>query len=151
MTSSTQSNGEPTETTNVQTNGTRPAGDAESSDAYSNIAGKEGEQPISCSIVALEMRAQPTSEATGDIAREEVGQPTSAVAGGGEAVSNPGSDDEAFIEALRAEVNRWTLPSHLWWAAWAVVQAKYSPIDFDFVDYARLRLAGYRLHKEAFF
>lgn len=55
------------------------------------------------------------------------------------------------MEALRTEVNRWALPSHLWWSAWAVVQARYSPIDFDFVDYARLRLDGYRLHKEEFY
>lgn len=78
-------------------------------------------------------------------------QPTPRAVGGGEPIEHPGSDDEAFVEALRTEVNRWTLPSHLWWAAWAVVQAHYSPIEFDFVDYARLRLAGYRLHKEAFF
>lgn len=65
--------------------------------------------------------------------------------------SSPCPDDEAFVDALRAEADRWTLPSHLMWAVWAVVQARYSPIDFDFVDYARLRLAGYRLHKEAFF
>lgn len=71
--------------------------------------------------------------------------------GGHSSATAPSSDEEAFVEALRTEVNRWTLPSHLWWSAWAVVQARYSPIDFDFVDYARLRLAGYRLHKEAFF
>eukprot|EP00752_Nemacystus_decipiens_P008976 g8013.t1 len=64
----------------------------------------------------------------------------------------PASDEEeSFVEALRVEVNKWALPSHLWWTAWAVVQARYSPIDFDFVDYARLRMAGYRLHKEEFF
>ncbi|CAM9925412.1 unnamed protein product, partial [Ectocarpus sp. 13 AM-2016] len=61
------------------------------------------------------------------------------------------SDKDSFVEALRTEVNRWALPSHLWWSLWAVVQARYSPIEFDFVDYARLRLAGYRLHKKAFF
>lgn len=71
--------------------------------------------------------------------------------GGHSSATPPVSDEETFVEALRTEVNRWTLPSHLWWSAWAVVQARYSPIDFDFVDYARLRLAGYRLHKEAFF
>lgn len=79
---------------------------------------------------------------------EEQLTPTS---GGDESIEHPGSDDEAFLEALRTEANRWTLPSHLSWASWAVVQAYYSPIEFDFVDYARLRLAGYRLHKEAFF
>lgn len=70
--------------------------------------------------------------------------------GGDGYITSPHSQ-EAFIAALRAEVGRWTLPSHLWWAAWAVVQARYSPIDFDFVDYARLRLEGYRVHKKAFF
>lgn len=65
--------------------------------------------------------------------------------------SSPHADNEAFVKALLTEVNRWALPSHLWWSAWAVVQARYSPIDFDFVDYARLRLAGYRLHKAAYF
>ncbi|CAN0570580.1 unnamed protein product, partial [Ectocarpus sp. 12 AP-2014] len=64
---------------------------------------------------------------------------------------SPRSDEDSFVEALRTEVNRWALPSHLWWSLWAVVQARYSPIEFDFVDYARLRLAGYRLHKKAFF
>lgn len=59
--------------------------------------------------------------------------------------------DEAFIIALRREVDRWTLTSHLWWAGWAVVQARVSLIDFDFFDYARLRLDGYKLHKKAFF
>lgn len=73
-------------------------------------------------------------------------------AGDTPAPSSAAPDEEGgFVEALRAEVNRWALPSHLWWSAWAVVQARYSPIDFDFVDYARLRLAGYRLHKEEFF
>lgn len=71
--------------------------------------------------------------------------------GGGESTPSPRADDPSFIAALATQVDRWTLPSHLFWAAWAVVQARYSPIDFDFVDYARLRLAGYRLHKEAFF
>lgn len=67
------------------------------------------------------------------------------------AASDEEEEEEGFVEALRAEVNRWALPSHLWWSAWAVVQARYSPIEFDFLDYARLRLAGYRLHKEEFF
>lgn len=66
-------------------------------------------------------------------------------------VDEGNDDEEALIKALRVQVNRWTLPSHLWWAIWAVLQTRYSPIDFDFVDYARLRLAGYRLHKKMFF
>lgn len=76
---------------------------------------------------------------------------TEKMVGGDTPTPFPVSDEEGFVEALRTEVNRWALPSHLWWSAWAVVQACYSPIEFDFVDYARLRLAGYRLHKEEVF
>jgi ethanolamine kinase len=36
---------------------------------------------------------------------------------------------------------------HLWWGSWAVVQAAWSPIDFDFLDYARLRFAGFDFHE----
>lgn len=61
------------------------------------------------------------------------------------------SSRQAFVLALRKEVDRWALASHLWWGIWAVIQARYSPIDFDFVDYARLRLEGYDYHKKAFF
>lgn len=70
---------------------------------------------------------------------------------GSSSTTSPCSDDEAFIEAVRVEADRWALPSHMSWAAWAVVQARYSPIDFDFIGYARLRLTGYQLHKDAFF
>ena len=90
------------------------------------------------------------SDACRNVTLKEGEQRTKGTAGG-EPMGHPSFDDEAFVEALLTGVNRWTLPSHLWWATWAIVQARYSPIDFDFVDYARLRLAGYRLHKEAFF
>jgi len=43
-------------------------------------------------------------------------------------------------------VDFYVLPDHLWWGTWAVVQARYSPIDFDYLEYARLRLAGFDLH-----
>ena len=36
--------------------------------------------------------------------------------------------------------------NHLWWGSWAVVQAAHSAIDFDFLEYARLRLAGLHWH-----
>lgn len=38
------------------------------------------------------------------------------------------------------------LVDHLWWGSWAVVQAANSTIDFDFLEYARLRLGGLRWH-----
>ena len=50
------------------------------------------------------------------------------------------------IEDFSAIVDFFVLPDHLWWGTWAVVQARHSPIAFDFMDYARLRLAGFAFH-----
>lgn len=37
------------------------------------------------------------------------------------------------------------LTSHYFWGLWGVVQAKHSPIDFDFLNYAKDRLVnGYQ-------
>lgn len=57
----------------------------------------------------------------------------------------------AFMEAAVDVVNQYTLSSHMFWGLWAVMQARHSPIDFDFLDYARLRLSGYATHKAEFF
>jgi ethanolamine kinase len=45
-------------------------------------------------------------------------------------------------------VRFFVLVNHLWWGSWAVVQARYSPIDFDFMGYARLRMAGLSFHTD---
>ena len=49
-----------------------------------------------------------------------------------------------------AEISKWfksvelmTPLSHLYWGAWAAMQAEISDIDFDYVTYAHLRLAEY--------
>ena len=52
-------------------------------------------------------------------------------------------DFSSAVEAL-------VLADHLWWGTWAVIQACYSPIDFDYLDYARLRFAGFDLHHPVF-
>jgi ethanolamine kinase len=54
------------------------------------------------------------------------------------------------VAAFSRIVEFYVLPDHLWWGTWAVVQARYSPIDFDYLDYARLRLAGFELHLREF-
>ena len=43
-------------------------------------------------------------------------------------------------------VQFFVLVDHLWWGTWAVLQAKHSPIDFDFMNYAQLRFAGLEFH-----
>lgn len=58
----------------------------------------------------------------------------------------------AFFEELGAQTDRFALASHCFWGLWAVVQARWSPIAFDFELYARMRWnRGYLVHKAAFF
>lgn len=57
---------------------------------------------------------------------------------------------DEFFRCLVVMVNRFALASHYFWGYWAILQARYSPIDFDFIDYARLRFEGYRMHKDKF-
>lgn len=53
------------------------------------------------------------------------------------------------LDRLYYEVGPWVLAPHLFWGIWAVVQARYSPIDFDFLNYSKLRLNGYFAMKSA--
>jgi ethanolamine kinase len=57
-----------------------------------------------------------------------------------------GTDDPDTLDGFDRMVRFFTLVDHLWWGAWAVVQARHSPIDFDFMDYAGLRFAGLAFH-----
>jgi len=50
---------------------------------------------------------------------------------------------ESALNDLYYEVGPWALAPHLFWGIWAVVQARFSPIDFDFLNYAKLRLGGF--------
>ena len=56
--------------------------------------------------------------------------------------------DSADVADFTDLVDFFVLPDHLWWGTWAVVQAYHSPIDFDFMGYAGLRLAGFDFHRE---
>lgn len=60
------------------------------------------------------------------------------------------SDEE--LAKFYHEVNSFTLCSHLFWGTWAVIQAKFSKIDFDYLSYARDRLVlGYFAQREKYF
>ncbi|CAK9182144.1 unnamed protein product [Ilex paraguariensis] len=52
------------------------------------------------------------------------------------------------LEALYAETNAYMLASHLYWALWALIQAKMSPIDFDYLRYFFLRYDEFKKQKE---
>ncbi len=60
--------------------------------------------------------------------------------------------DESALAVLRAEIGRFTLLSHLGWAAWSIVMVQEgSNINFDYVAYAKHRMDGYELGKKLFF
>uniref|UniRef100_A0A4W4FE84 ethanolamine kinase n=1 Tax=Electrophorus electricus TaxID=8005 RepID=A0A4W4FE84_ELEEL len=50
---------------------------------------------------------------------------------------------DSEVELLYVQVNRFALASHFFWALWALIQAQYSTIDFDFLGYAVLRFSQY--------
>jgi len=52
------------------------------------------------------------------------------------------------VAAFDDLVRFFVLVDHLWWGSWAVVQAAWSPIDFDFLAYAEARIAGLAFHGE---
>ncbi|CAN1216740.1 Probable ethanolamine kinase [Linum perenne] len=59
---------------------------------------------------------------------------------------NEVSEDE--LEALHVESNVFMLASHIFWALWALIQAKMSPIEFDYLGYFFLRYNEYKRQKE---
>ena len=54
------------------------------------------------------------------------------------------------IHKLYVQVNKFVLVSHVFWAIWALLQAEYSSIDFNFVEYAAIRMNEYFAKKDAF-
>jgi len=58
---------------------------------------------------------------------------------------------ERFLNEAYTFINHFTCASHLFWGSWAIIQSKYSPIDFDFLHYSQVRLQGYWMHKREFF
>lgn len=67
---------------------------------------------------------------------------------------HPDAPEEATdsdLEALYVETNLYMLASHMLWALWALIQAKMSPINFNYLGYFFLRYNEYKRKKgEAF-
>lgn len=57
---------------------------------------------------------------------------------------------QAEIDKVVREANLYSLASHLYWASWAILQAKWSSIDFDYMEYATVRLDEYYKRKSGF-
>ena len=51
------------------------------------------------------------------------------------------------LEHLYKEVEGFSLASHFYWGLWALIQAKISTIDFDYMSYAKLRFDEYERRK----
>jgi ethanolamine kinase len=59
--------------------------------------------------------------------------------------------DDAGLLVLDGWTCKMALCANAMWFLWAVLQAKHSVIDVDFLDYARKRRAGFFLQKKMFF
>jgi len=57
---------------------------------------------------------------------------------------------EAEIEKLYVQANHFALAAHFYWSLWALVQAHFSAIDFDFLGYGITRFNEYFRRKEEF-
>jgi choline/ethanolamine kinase len=57
---------------------------------------------------------------------------------------------DSFLIAMISEVGKYSVISHIGWAAWSLVQAIESSIDFDYIMYAKVRLEGYWFSKKRF-
>ncbi|XP_071737227.1 probable ethanolamine kinase [Rutidosis leptorrhynchoides] len=60
---------------------------------------------------------------------------------------NPNEVSDEDLEALFVETSCFMLASHLYWALWALIQAKISPIDFDYLNYFFMRYTEYKRRK----
>ncbi|XP_014878474.1 ethanolamine kinase 1 [Poecilia latipinna] len=54
-----------------------------------------------------------------------------------------GAVTDTEVEILYVQVNKFALASHFFWGLWALIQSKFSTIDFDFLGYAKLRFNQY--------
>lgn len=66
------------------------------------------------------------------------------------ALHNCNDISDRDIHKLYVQVNKFTLVSHMFWGIWALLQAEYSTIDFDYMKYVAIRLNEYLAKKDAF-
>ncbi|GJP45203.1 hypothetical protein CLOM_g4623 [Closterium sp. NIES-68] len=60
----------------------------------------------------------------------------------------PNKASQAELDRLYLEVNAFTLASHFFWCLWSLIQAKFSSIDFDYMDYFFVRYGVYQQRKD---
>lgn len=63
-------------------------------------------------------------------------------------LSSSGEEPDAEkIKDLMNNIEKYTLASHLVWGLWGIISEHVNDIDFDYMEYARQRLAQYWLKK----
>ncbi|XP_055900067.1 ethanolamine kinase 1-like [Biomphalaria glabrata] len=67
-----------------------------------------------------------------------------------EAEGSPAVTDED-VERLYVQTNKCACAAHFFWTIWALIQGKYSLINFNYVQYASTRLTEYYRRKKEFF
>jgi thiamine kinase-like enzyme len=63
---------------------------------------------------------------------------------------NNSNDWDQVLKAMRNQVGKHTLVSHLCWAIWALAQHYVSSIEFDYLKYASVRIEGYEYFKSKY-
>lgn len=58
--------------------------------------------------------------------------------------------DEEEVQQLVREGNIFALVSHQFWGVWCLIQARYSAIDFDYMEYCSVRWSEYHKRKYGF-
>ncbi|PSC74962.1 putative ethanolamine kinase [Micractinium conductrix] len=58
--------------------------------------------------------------------------------------------DEAHVQRCVAEANVYALAAHQYWGTWSLLQARWSSIDFDYLQYALLRWGEYFKRRDEF-
>ncbi|KAI5623824.1 choline/ethanolamine kinase isoform X1 [Silurus asotus] len=59
-------------------------------------------------------------------------------------------DNQAKMEQMIIEANRFALASHFFWGLWSIIQARISKIEFGYMDYALHRFDSYFKQKKLF-
>lgn len=61
-----------------------------------------------------------------------------------------GEIDQKELQLLYVQVNKFALASHIFWAIWGIVQSHHSTIDYNYLEFAQIRLTEYQRRKQEF-
>ncbi|GFR49956.1 hypothetical protein Agub_g12064 [Astrephomene gubernaculifera] len=96
-------------------------------------------------------RSQPASTTPPAAAVTDAGAAAAVAAATLPSEADLGAAEEAVLDRLVSEACVYALVSHAYWGVWSFIQARYSPIEFDYMDYSGLRWGEYHRRKQEFF